>query len=182
MIKFIKEICKNLIYIFINYFITYIPFWPLRKLLYLICGMKIGKGSRILMGTKIDGSSKIRIGKRTIVNENCFLDGRSGLTIGDDVTVAVYSRLISGGHFIDDEDFAYHGDEIIIGNNVAIFSGCTVLAGANIEDGCVFSAMSLVRKGTYKKKGIYAGNPAKYIRDRECSLNYKQDYWHPILR
>ena len=45
----LKSLVRDCIYLFVNYFIAYIPVWHLRKLLYLALGMKIGKGSRICM-------------------------------------------------------------------------------------------------------------------------------------
>lgn len=105
-----------------------------------------------------------------------------GVTIGSNVTIAVYTKLITGGHRIDDDIFAYHGERIEIGDHVAIFADSIVLGGAVIEDGCVFSARSLVRRGIYGKSGIYAGNPARLVRKRKSALSYKQDTWHPVMR
>ena len=45
----IKKVIYDLQYIFVNYFIAYIPFWAIRKIMYKIFGLKIGKGSRINM-------------------------------------------------------------------------------------------------------------------------------------
>lgn len=181
-LKIISELKEEIIYIFLNYFVCNVPFWPFRKFCYLLFGMKIGKGSRILMKVKVVSPNRISIGKRTYINEMCFLDGRSGIEIGSDVTIAIYSKLISGGHYINDENFAYHGEKIVIQDHVAIFADSILLGGAYIESGCVFSAKSLIRKGRYEKKGLYAGNPAKRIKTRDCGLNYKQDFWHPIFR
>lgn len=49
-----------------------------------------------------------------------------------------------------------------IGNNVLIGSNSTILP-VNISDGCVIGAGSVVTKNC-ETKGIYAGNPAKFIR------------------
>lgn len=180
-INWIIEQKNDIVFCFNNYFINCIPFWPVRRFFYCLQGMKIGKKSRILMKTHIVAPQNIIIGDNTYVNEYCLLDGRGGITIGDNVTIALHSKLITGGHDIDD-DFSYKEDRIYIGNHVAIFSACVILSGALIEEGCVFSAGAIVRKGKYRKNGLYAGNPAKYIRERKSKLNYEQNFWHPIFR
>ena len=177
----LHEIKFEIKFLFLNYFVSYFPIWIVRKFFYYLFGMRIGKGSRLLVGVKVYEPEKIRIGRNTIVNDWCYLDGRGGITIGDNVTIATYSKLITGAHNIDDDNFSYQDSAITIGNNVAVFSDSVVLGGANINDGCIFSAKSLVRKGLYERNGIYAGNPAKFIRYRKSNCNYKQ-WWPTIFR
>ncbi len=181
-IKKIRCFVDGCSYLFYNSFVNRIPCWHLRKAMYMLGGMKIKKGSMILRNVIVNSPKGISIGERTYINEYCFLDGRGKIEIGNDVTIAIYSKLISAGHVIDDENFKYVKESIYIGNNVAIFTNCVVLAGAYIHDGCVICALSSVNRGEYKKLGIYGGNPAHYIRQRKCSLSYKQEKWKPILR
>ena len=182
MKKVVRTLCDDITYLFFNSFVSWIPFWPLRKLFYVLGGMRIGKGSRILRNTRVVKPSGIVIGDRTYINECCFLDGRSQIEIGNDVTIAIYTKIITGGHEINDNLFGYKGDKIVIGDNVAIFANSTILAGAHIQEGCVVCAMSLIKKGVYEKLGVYGGNPAVYLKKRICDLSYKQDYWHPVFR
>ena len=51
---------------------------------------------------------------------------------------------------------------IVIGNDVSIGSGATILA-VTIADGVVIGAGSVVTK-SIAEKGVYAGNPAKLLR------------------
>lgn len=51
---------------------------------------------------------------------------------------------------------------IVIGNDVSIGSGATILA-VTIADGVVIGAGSVVTK-SITEKGVYAGNPAKLLR------------------
>ncbi len=182
MKKIIREILDEVVYIFCNYIVCNIPIWVIRKFIYKVLGMHIGKGTRILMKVKVVYPWKISIGKYTIINEACFLDGRGGMEIGDNVTVAIYSKLITGYHHIDDENFSYQSEKIKIENNAVIFANCTILGGALIRHGCVIAAASLVQKGDYKENGLYAGVPAKYKRPRHSEAIYVQDSWMPIFR
>lgn len=53
-----KLFAINLIYVFVNYFVNYIPVWTIRKLIYRCLGMKIGTGTRINMGCVIMAHGK----------------------------------------------------------------------------------------------------------------------------
>jgi len=59
---------------------------------------------------------------------------------------------------------------IIIGNNVFIGNGSTILPGAIIEDNIIIGAGSIV-KGKLKSNSVYAGVPAKHISSLE---DYKE--------
>ena len=172
--RLLKKSILEIEYIFLNCIVCNIPFWAIRKICYKLLGMKIGKGSRIFMSCRVYHPAGISLGDYTFVNECCYLDGRGGISIGSNVTIATYTKLITGSHYIDDDTFGYRDDSIIIEDNAAVFSGSVVLGGATIRKGCVISAMSLVRKGDYKKLGIYGGNPIIYIRDRRSQADYKQ--------
>lgn len=182
LIRFLKRELLEIEFLFVNYIVCFIPFWWIRRTIYRLLHMKIGRHTRIMMGVKIYSPHRISIGERTIINEYCYLDGRGGITIGDDVTIATYSKLITAAHDIDSSDFHYYARPIVIKNNVAIFSDSVVLGGAIIQKGCVFSAKSLIRKGEYPDAGIYAGNPAKYIRNRKSTEFYHQERVRLLFR
>lgn len=59
-----------------------------------------------------------------------------------------------------------YGEQVIIGNGVWIGAGATILPGTVIGDGCVIAAGSVV-KGIVESNSLYAGVPAKKIRDLE---------------
>lgn len=177
-----KDFILEIEYIFLNNFLAYFPFWPIRKLFYKLLGMKIGKGSRIMMKTVVYCPHKIVIGDNSMINECCYLDGRGKIEIGNNVTIATFTKLISASHNIDDDDFSYVSNSIIIGDNSAVFSDSVVLGGAKISKGCVFSAKSLVRKGEYCDNGIYGGNPAVFIRKRHSKSDYKQQVSKLLFR
>ncbi len=59
--------------------------------------------------------------------------------------------------------------ETIIGRQVIVGAGATIMPGANIEDGCAIVAMSLVLQ-PLASWGIYAGVPVKRLKDRSKKL------------
>lgn len=177
-----KSLIYELIYIFTNYFVAYIPIWEVRKFFYMILGVKMGKGSRILMKCIIVCPWRLTIGENTIINENCVIDARGHIEIGNSVTIAMFSKLITGGHDIDSDDFSYNQGKIVISDNVAIFANCILLSNTQIEHHVVFAAGSVIKSGTYTEYGVYGGNPCKYIRKRNCKTSYKQDGFKPWIR
>lgn len=180
MKKFFIEVALDIIYLFINYLVCYIPCWHIRKVLYKILGMKIGKNARIHMGVKVLIPWRIELGNNSIVNEFCFLDGRGGLKIGDNVSISIYSMMITGSHDKNSENFAYVANSIIIENCVWLGARAIILDGSILKQRTVIGAGS-VFKGTTEENGVYVGVPAKKISSRKITSNYDIDY-KPFFR
>ena len=72
------QIKSSFVYVFLNNFVNYIPCWSIRRAIYRLFGMKIGKNSRIMMKTIVVYPKGITIGENSIINEQCLLDGRGG--------------------------------------------------------------------------------------------------------
>nr|MDQ3081389.1 acyltransferase [Gemmatimonadota bacterium] len=58
---------------------------------------------------------------------------------------------------------------VFVGRHVIVGSGSVILPGVTLEDGVAIGALSLVQAdcGAF---GIYAGSPAKFIRERKRDL------------
>ncbi|TDH38441.1 acyltransferase [Pseudohoeflea suaedae] len=117
-------------------------------------------------GVRVTYWEQIELGNNVSIFETCYLDGKGGIRIGDDVSIAHQSSLISF-----DFDFAsYDGPmkyspmrlkRIEIGNDCMIFSGVRIFGGAQLAGRTVIAANAVVREGTYEP-GIYAGMPAEW--------------------
>ena len=165
-------------YLFLNYFVARIPFWTIRKLLYRMCGMKIGKGSRIAMRCIViarNGCHGIVIGKDNVINEHVLLDGRNNLTIGDSNSISMFAKIYTGSHISNSNSFEYYGKSTVIGNNTWIGVSAVILPNTTIHDFAIIGANSLF-KGEAEEKGIYVGVPATLTRHREVSEHYSLNY------
>jgi acetyltransferase-like isoleucine patch superfamily enzyme len=60
----------------------------------------------------------------------------------------------------------YIGEDITIGNDVWIGQRCMILAGANIGDGCIIAAGSVVTRGDYPAYSVIGGVPARVVKVR----------------
>lgn len=165
----IKRIIYDCIYLFLNYFIAYIPFWTLRKLLYQTCGLKIGKGSRINMRCILMNPWLIKIGQNTIVNEYTLIDGRGGVIVGNNCSISMFSVIYSASHRPETDNLEYYKKLTIIKDNVWIGARAVILAGSYINNNCIVGANSVVSAKECQENGIYAGTPAKLINIRKVN-------------
>ena len=171
----IKRLQFDLKYIFLNSIVNRIPSWSIRKLIYKQFGMRIGNGARIGIGTVVYCPENIVIGDRSIINENCYLDGRFGIRIDRDVGISVFSKIITGTHRIDRDGFVYSGEEILIRNHAWICANATILFGSTLAEYTVIGA-GCVFKGRSNAYDVIAGNPGKVIKKRIDKEDYKINY------
>lgn len=169
------RVSYDLQYVALNIFINRVPCWTIRKLIYRKCGLRIGKDARIGIGTIVICPKGIKIGNRSVVNENCVLDGRGGLTIGHDTSLSMFSKVLSASHKLNSSEFEYFTQRTVIGNNVWIGTSAVILDGSKITDYAVVGANATV-KGVVKRKSVVVGNPAKVICERGMDKSYRLDY------
>jgi galactoside O-acetyltransferase len=144
--------------------------------------------------------ANISIGNNVRIDDFCVLSaGVGGISIGSCVHVAVYSSLIGAGRitlsdfcnissrvaiYSSSDDYSgatmtnpmvpcqytdvTHAD-VFLGKHVIVGSGSVILPGVTLEDGVAVGSLSLVPKDC-RAFGIYAGSPAKFIKDRKRDL------------
>jgi acetyltransferase-like isoleucine patch superfamily enzyme len=143
--------------------------WKLGIFLRYLCAKRLAKscGDNVLFetGVRVTHWDEIELGSNVAIFETCYLDGKGGIKIGDNVSIAHQSSLISFEFDVSDPSIplkysAIRKKPIIIGNDVMIFSGVRVFAGATLENRTIIAANAVVREGVYPS-GLYAGLPAK---------------------
>src|SRR5260221_3549686 len=72
----------------IHFVSLHIPIWSVRKFVFKLFGVKIGKGTTIHMGCKFFEPSGVTIGEDSMIGGGAFLDGRDKLKIGNHVDMA----------------------------------------------------------------------------------------------
>jgi len=128
------------------------------------------------MGAKVRGAvhghctmltSKLHLGVGSFINRNCFIDNNAMITIGRNCSIGYNVIMATSNHSIGCGD---KRGGVNMPLPIEIHDGCwigansTILPGAVIEKGCVIAAGSVV-KGVCKKDCLYAGVPAKVIRE-----------------
>jgi len=162
-------------YYILNSIINHIPSWTVRKIFYRLFGVKMGYGCRIGLYTIIDYPRGIILGDRSIVNEMCFLDGRGGLEIGSDVSISMYTKIITASHDLKSNSFAYYESSVVIENNVWIGVGAIILDGSTIHQMAIIGA-GCIFKGNAVEQGVYIGNPPILKKIRSANVLYQLDY------
>lgn len=116
----------------------------------------------------------LRIGYKTAIAGDCFINAWGGVSIGKYCHIAKGLTLYSHNHnFKSREYIPYDREnikrEVIIGNCVWIGANVTIAPGANIEDGVIISTGSVVF-GHIPRCAIIRGNPAQVIGYRDIDL------------
>lgn len=123
----------------------------------LIGDVKVGRDCSIWYGAVLRGDvNSITIGDRTNLQDGVVVhtmyDGAphpSQTHIGNDVSVG-HNAVIHGA---------------IIEDGCLIGMGATVLDNAVVKSGCIIAANALVLSGAVLEPGVYAGVPAKKVKD-----------------
>ena len=122
----------------------------------MIGDIKMGEGSSVWHGTTVRGdTASISIGKNTMIQDNSRVGSNEKgendtVKIGDNVFVGANARLDA----CELESFAYVGMGASVGRGAVVESFAVVAAGANVPEGT-----------TVPSGQIYAGSPARYLRD-----------------
>ena len=148
----------------------------------------------------IYNAQNIIIGDNVRIDDFCVLSaGIGGIRIGSFIHIGVYTSIIGGGKVIL-EDYCnisskvaiyssnddYSGEfmtnpmvakkftnvtnqDVLIGKHVIIGSGSVILPCVTLNEGCAIGSLSLV-KNDVPRFTIYAGNPIKFIKNRNRNL------------
>ena len=138
--------------------------WVLRH----IVRASIGDGTSVGRRVRVEGKGGLKIGENCNVNARAHLDGRGGLVVGALVNISPEVMLLSAGHDVHDPGFEGRSARTMIGDRAWIASRAIVLPGAEIGEGAVVAAGSVVR-GRVMPWTVVAGNPARPVAKREPS-------------
>ena len=124
----------------------------------IIGDVTIGDDCSIWYGVVLRGDvNTIKIGNRVNIQDNASvhtLYQRSVTIIGDDVSV---------GH-----NAVVHGAKV--GNDVLVGMGAILMDNAEIADGSIIAAGAVVLSNEKLEPGVYAGVPAKKVKDGSESV------------
>ncbi len=151
----------------------HVPLWSIRKFVFILAGVKIGKGATIHMGCKFFEPRGIEVGEDTIIGDRAFLDGRAKLSIGAHVDMASEVMIYNSEHDLESKKFEAIEEPVTIGDYVFIGPRAIILPGVTIGKGAVVAAGAVVTKDI-PDYTIAGGVPAKVIGERKNKkLNYR---------
>jgi len=160
----------------------------------------VGENVKISNCASFYNAANIALGNNVRIDDFCVLSaGVGGIQVDDNIHIAVYSSLIGAGKitlsdfcnissrvsiYSSNDDYSgatmtnptvpsqftgvTHAD-VYLGKHVIVGSGTVILPGITLEEGVAVGALSLVTRNC-DAFGIYAGNPAKRIKERKRDL------------
>ena len=140
----------------------------------------ISLGSHVLIDDFTILNGQITVGSYVHISSNCELyAGQAGITMGDfsglssRCTIYATSDDYSGASLTNPTVPAAFRREtqgpVVLEKHVILGTGCAVLPGAHMGEGCSFGSMSLINRST-EPWGVYAGIPARRIKERDRGL------------
>lgn len=153
-----------------------IPSHAVRLIFYRwVFGVAIGKATSVHRHCRFYRPAGVSIGMHSVINRDVLLDGRSGLQIGDNVSISEGSQVLTLEHDPDSPSFGWRGAPVVIADRVFLGARVTVLPGITVGEGAVVAAGAVVTRDV-EPFVIVGGVPAKPIGQRTHDLSYQLDY------
>ena len=181
-----RQTCQRLSiatgFYFANHVIAKIPSYSVRHLFYRkLMGIRIGRSSSIAMDCFLTGFAtgwSIRIGDHSTVNRRCYLDGRRGIEIGNNVNVSPEVYIVTFTHDPQSPTFACKGGPVVIEDHAWIGVRAVLLPGVRVGEGAVVGAGAVVTRDV-PPYTIVGGVPATPRGERTRNLDYRTS-WFPF--
>jgi len=165
-----------------NHLIAKLPFYTARHLFYRkVMGVRIGRSSSIAMDCFLTGFAtgwSIRLGDNSAVNRRCYLDGRRGIEIGNNVNVSPEVYIVTFTHDPQSPTFACKGAPVVIDDHAWIGARAVLMPGVHVGEGAVVGAGAVVTHDV-APYSIVGGVPARPIGERVRDLDYRTS-WFPF--
>ena len=132
---------------------------------------RAGRGLRLPPGIRLIGVQHLSVGENCTIGLDSVIQATGGVEIGDNVLLGPGVKIWSVNHVFarTDQPITEQGFEhkkVVIGNGVWIGAQSFIMPGANLGDGVVVSAGSVVGGKDIEPYAIVAGNPARKIGSR----------------
>jgi putative colanic acid biosynthesis acetyltransferase WcaF len=145
------------------------PINGLKTFLLRSFGAKIGKGLILKPVVNIKYPWKLRIGDHCWIGENVWIDNLAFVSLGDHVCLSQNAMLLTGNHDYKKSTFDLMIGEIVLENGVWIGAHAIVSPGVNCFSHSVLAVNSVATKDL-DAYGIYQGNPAQKIKERDIEV------------
>ena len=129
-------------------------------------GAKVGVGVVIKPSVSIKYPWFLSIGNHVWIGENVWIDNLTDVTIGSHVCLSQGVMLLTGNHNYTKPTFDLMVGKIILEDGVWLGALSVVCPGVTCGSHSVLSVGSVATKDL-EAYGIYQGNPAMKVRERE---------------
>ena len=138
------------------------------------CGENVSLGR----GFEVAGASNVSMGSNVYLGPGAtLLTTRAKIRVGDWVMSGPRLTVVTGDHrtdvldrpmmsLTDEEKLPENDRDVVIGNDVWIGSGVTILKGVHVADHCVVAAGAVVTKDVKPEYSVWGGVPARMLSMR----------------
>ena len=138
-----------------------------RILVLRLFGAKIFENVTVYSSVRIWMPSNLWIGQSSCLGPNVKIYNVSQISIGHSTIVSQDAEICTPSHDFTVPEFHLISKRISIGSNCWIAAGAFIGPGSTIENDVVLGART-VTVGQILGKGVFVGNPAKKVKDKEC--------------
>lgn len=184
-----RLLCVRILNYLTNNVVAYVPSFTIRHLWYRrVLGFQIGQGAGVHLhayvwsyGPRQISRDGARIGRNSQIYHDCTIDVRSGLTIGDNVSISPEVMILGGTHDVNASRFSDVAGLVAIEDHAWIGTRSIILPGVTVGHGAVVAAGSVVTKNVAPLT-IVAGVPAKPVGMRDSGATvYELDGPPPLF-
>jgi len=146
--------------------IRHLPSHSLRKACYRMMGASIAPKVSMFASVDIRKPSGLTIGRGCSIGPKVLLDGRKGLEIHDNVTIAYDAIIWTLHHDMNSDSFEGKGARTVIEDYAWICSRAILMPGVTIGRGAVVASGAVVTKDV-EPYAVVGGIPARKIGERQ---------------
>ncbi|MBD2212837.1 acyltransferase [Nostoc linckia FACHB-104] len=130
-----------------------------------------GADVRFKRDIKIEHPQNVSLGNKVYIGPDVLLDGRGGITIGDNSTIGFNVVILSANHDYQSNDLPYEYNvyihkPVVIGRNVWIAGNVLIVPGVTIGDGAIIAAGTVVT-GNVEPLAIVGNQAMRTIKYRD---------------
>jgi acetyltransferase-like isoleucine patch superfamily enzyme len=137
----------------------------IRDLFSRLIGARVDDDFSLIPPFYTSGGENIRVGRKVFINQNCTMYDLGGIDIADEVMIGPNVSIITSGHPLQPSRRreGVVAKPIVIGRNVWIAAGVTIIGGVTIGENSVVAAGSVVTRDV-PANSLAGGNPARVSR------------------
>lgn len=153
------------------FFIRFSPtfFFTYRALMLRMWGANISMSARVYPTAKIWWPANLKLGYSSTIGPRVEVYNQGNIIIGDSVIISQGAYLCASTHNYNDALHPLVLGPIQIKDHVWVCTEAFIGPNIIVSEACVIGARAVLTKNT-DKLGVYAGNPAIFIKSRELDL------------
>lgn len=130
-----------------------------------LTGRPVDGSFRLFPPFHTDCGKNITLGRHVFINSGCHFQDQGGITIGDRCLIGHCAVMATLNHCLaPQERHSMIPSPIILGKNVWVGAGATILPGVTIGDNAVIAAGAVVTKDV-AANSVVAGVPAQSVKE-----------------